>query len=152
MLTAESKSNMIDGVISCGIGLLVFILLFVNKNGPLGFFHYTGDFFITLGLVLIFIKEPIKLFAMSIREISGTTVKDKGIKRLVRNIVLEQLQSEDLDNKFEVYKVGMHIRVAILLEEDFDAEVLSRLKAETLKDIKEHFDSVIIEYIIRKNF
>ncbi len=152
MLTAESKSNMVDGVISGGIGLLVFILLFIDVNGPLGFFHFIGDFIITLLLVLVFIKEPIKLFAMSIREISGATVKDKEIKKLVRKIVLEQLQIEDLDNKFEVYKVGMHIKVVILLDEGFDANVFSRLKAETLKEIKEHFDSVTIEYVIRKRF
>lgn len=152
MLTAESKSNMVDGVISGGIGLLVFILLFIDVNGVLGFFHYTGDFIITLLLVLIFIKEPIKLFAMSIREISGATVKDKEIKKLVRKIVLEQLQIEDLENKFEVYKVGMHIKVVILLDEGFDAIVFSRLKTETLKEIKEHFDSVTIEYVIRKRF
>lgn len=152
MLTAESKSNFVDGVISGGIGLLVLILFFIDINGPLGFFHYTGDFFITLLLVLIFIKEPIKLFAISIREISGATVKDKEIKKLVRKIVLEQLQIEDLDNKFEVYKVGMHIKVVILLEEDFDVAVFSRLKSETLKEIKEHFDSVTIEYVIRKRF
>lgn len=152
MLTAESKSNFIDGVISGGIGLLVLVLLFIDKSGPLGFFHFTGDFFITLILVAVFIKEPIKLFIMSIREISGATVKDKQIKKLVRKIVLEQLQSEDLDNKFEVYKIGMHIKVVILLEEDFDKAVFSRLKLETLKEIKEHFDSVTIEYVIRKRF
>jgi predicted Co/Zn/Cd cation transporter (cation efflux family) len=152
MLTAESKSNFVDGVISGGIGFLVLILLFININGPLGFLHYTGDFFITMALVAIFIKEPIKLFAETIRELSGATVKNKEIKNLVRKIVLEQLQEEDLDNKFEVYKVGMHIKVVILLNEEFDGEVFSRLKVETIKEIKEHFDSVTLEYVIRKNF
>lgn len=152
MLTAESKSNFVDGVISGGIGLLVLLLLFIDINGPLGFFHYTGDFFITIALVAIFIKEPISLFAMSIRELSGATVRDKEIKKIVRKIVSEQLQDEDLDNKFEVYKVGMNIKVVILLDEEFDHKLFSRLKEETLKEIKEHFDSVTLEYVIRKNF
>lgn len=152
MLTAESKSNLIDGVISGGIGVLVLMLAFISIDGPLGFLHYTGDFFITIALVAIFIREPIQLFATAIRELSGATVKDKEIKKLVRKIVLEQLQDEDLDNKFEVYKVGMHIKVVILLNEDFDKEVFSRLKMETIKEIKEHFDSVTLEYVIRKNF
>ena len=152
MLTAESKSNLVDGVISGGIGLLVLILSFIDIDGKLGFLHYSGDFFITVILVLIFIKEPIQLFTMSIREISGATIKDEKIKRLVRSVVLEQLQEEDLNNKFEVYKTGMHIKVVILLQEKFDAEVLSRLKTDTLKELKEHFDSVTIEYVIRKKF
>ena len=152
MLTAESKSNFVDGVISGGIGLLVFILLFININGRFGFFHYYGDFIITSILVLVFVKEPIQLFIMSVREISGATVKDKEIKKLVRKIVLEELKSEDLDNKFEVYKVGMHIKIVILLEDDFDLQVLAQIKEEALKEIKMHFDSVAIEYVIRKNF
>lgn len=152
MLTAEAKSNFIDGVISSGVTFLVLILLFINADGVFGFLHYTGDFFITVLLVAGFIKEPIQLFAMSIRELSGATVKDKEIKKLVRKIVLEQLQFEDLDNKFEVYKVGMHIKVVILLQENFNTEVFSKLKSETLKEIKEHFDSVTIEYVIRKRF
>ena len=152
MLTAESKSNMIDGVISGGIGLLVFILIFIDVNGKLGFFHFTGDFFITLVLFATFIKEPIQLFFVSIREISGATVKDKEIKKLVRKIVAQELKDEDLDNKFEVYKVGMNIKVVILLQPDFDKEVMSRFKKETIKELKEHFDSVLIEFAIRKNF
>lgn len=152
MLTAESKSNFVDGVISGGIGLLVFILLFININGKFGFFHYYGDFIITSILVLIFVKEPIQLFIMSVREISGATVKDKEIKKLVRKIVLEELKSEDLDNKFEVYKVGMHIKIVILLDDDFDLQVLAQIKEDALKEIKMHFDSVSIEYVIRKNF
>ena len=152
MLTAESKSNIIDGVISGGIGLLVFVLLFVPLNGKLRFLHFTGDFFITLALFVIFIKEPIKLFLGSIREISGATVKDKEIKKLVRKIVSTELKDEELDNKFEVYKIGMNIKVVILLKPEFDAEVLSRFKKDAIKELKEYFDSVIIEFVIRKNF
>ena len=152
MLTAESKSNIIDGVISGGIGLLVLILLFIPIDGKLKFLHFTGDFFITVILFAIFIKEPIILFLGSIREISGATVKDKEIKKLVRKIVANELKDEELDNKFEVYKIGMNIKVVILLQPDFDKEVMSRFKKETIKELKEYFDSVIIEFVIRKNF
>lgn len=150
MLMAESKSNLIDGVISAGIGILIFMLFFIDIDGKMGFFHYTGDFFITVLLVMFSIPEPSKLFAMSVREISGATVIDKEIKKTVRKIISKNIKEEDLDNKFEVYKIGMHIKVVILVDENFDAEVMSRLKTDTLKDIKEVFDSVTIEYVIRK--
>lgn len=150
MLTAESKSNLIDAIISIGVCTLIFILFFIDIDGKLGFFHYTGDFFITILLVIVSIKEPVVLFAMSTRELSGATVKDKTIKKMVRKIISEHLKVEDLDNKFEVYKVGMHIRIVILLQDDFDAEVLSRLKTDALKEVKENFESVTIEYVIRK--
>ena len=150
MLTAESKSNLVDGIISGGVGILIMLLFFVNIDGKLGFLHYTGDFFITLILVIISVKEPSKLFVMSIREISGATVKDKQIKKMVRDIIRKEIKEENLDNKFEVYKIGMHIKVVILLNDMVDTEILARLKSDSLKELKTKFDDVSIEYVIRK--
>ena len=150
MLTAESKSNFVDGVISGGVGVLILLLSFININGKLGFLHYTGDFFITLILVAVSIKEPIKLFGTSLRELSGATVKDKEIKSKVRRIVAKEIREEELDNKFEVYKIGMHIKVVILLNDNIEKETLQRLKSDTIKEIKESFDSVSVEFVLRK--
>lgn len=150
MLTAESKSNMVDGIISGGVGILILLLSFIDINGKLGFLHYTGDFFITLILVAVSIKQPIVLFGASLREISGATVKDKEIKSKVRKIVAKEIREEDLDNKFEVYKIGMHIKVVILLNDNVEKETLQRLKTETIKEIKESFDSVSVEFVLRK--
>ena len=150
MLTAESKSNMVDGIISGGVGILILLLSFINIDGKLGFLHYTGDFFITLILVVVSIKQPIVLFGASLREISGATVKDKEIKSKVRKIVAKEIREEDLDNKFEVYKIGMHIKVVILLNDNVEKETLQRLKTETIKEIKESFDSVSVEFVLRK--
>jgi len=150
MLTAESKSNFVDGVISGGVGILILLLSFININGKLGFLHYTGDFFTTLILVAVSIKEPIKLFATSLRELSGATVKDKEIKSKIRRIVAKEIREEELDNKFEVYKIGMHIKVVILLNDNIEKETLQRLKSDTIKEIKESFDSVSVEFVLRK--
>lgn len=150
MLTAEAKSNLVDGVISAGIGILIICLFFINPYGKLSFIYYSGDFFITLLLVMAVIKEPIVLFAMSVREISGATVKDKEIKKTIRKIISKQIKEEDLNNKFEVYKIGKHIKVVVLLEDNIDKEILNRLKTESLEEIKESFDSVTIEYVFRK--
>ena len=147
MLTAESKSNIVDGVISGGVGLLILLLYFINIDGKLGFLHYTGDFFITLILVAVSIKEPIKLFGASLRELSGATVKDKEIKNIVRKIVAKEIKEEELNNRFEVYKIGMHIKVVILLNDNIEKDTLMRLKSET---IKESFDSVSVEFVLRK--
>ena len=150
MLTAESKSNLVDGIISGGIGILIMMLYFINIDGKLGFLHYTGDFFITLILVAISIKEPIVLLSLSLREISGATIKDKEIKKVVRKIISKEMKDEDLDNKFEVYKIGKHIKIVILLQDNIDQQVLLRLKTDALKEIKSSFNSVTIEYVFRK--
>ena len=150
MLLAESKSNFVDGVISAGVGLLIALLFFVDINGSLGFLHYTGDFFITLLLVIISIKAPISLFSLSLRELSGATVKDETIKKTIREIVRKEIKEENLDNRFEVYKVGTHIKVIIILNDIVDTDILSRLKSDTIKEIKEKFDNVSVEYVLRK--
>ena len=80
MLTAEYKSNLVDAGISIGIAVLSIILLLIDINGALGFLHYTVDFFITIILVAVSIKQPIQLIIMSVREISGATINDKEIK------------------------------------------------------------------------
>lgn len=150
MLLAECKSNMVDGIISAGVGILIALLLLVDINGPLGFLHYTGDFFITTILVIISIKEPIILFGISLREISGATIKDEKIKRTIREIVRKEIKEENLENRFEVYKIGKHIKVVILLNDIPDTEILTRIKGDTLKEIKEKFDDVSLEYVLRK--
>ena len=150
MLMAESKSNLIDGIISAGVGILIALLLLVDINGALGFLHYTGDFFITLILVIISIKEPIIVFGISLRELSGATVKDEKIKKIVREIVRKEIKEENLDNRFEVYKIGKHIKIVIILNDIPETEILSRLKSDSIKEIKEKFDDVSIEYVLRK--
>lgn len=149
MLTAESKSNLVDGIISMGVGILILLLLFIDINGPLGFLHYTGDFFITIILVLVSLFPPIKLFGISVREISGATVKDKEIKKTVRSIIRKEIKDENLESKFEVYKTGKHIRVVIIINEIVDKETLLRLKSDSIKEIKQIFDDVSIEFVMR---
>ena len=150
MLMAESKSNFVDGIISAGVGILVALLFFVDVNGTLGFLHYTGDFFITLILVLVSIKSPIVLFSVSLRELSGATVKDEKIKKIIREIVRKEIKEENLDNRFEVYKIGKHIKVVIILNDIPDTDILARLKSDSIKEIKEKFDDVSVEYVLRK--
>ena len=149
MLTAESKSNLVDGIISMGVGILILLLLFIDINGPLGFLHYTGDFFITIILVLVSLFPPIKLFGISVREISGATVKDKEIKKTVRAIIRKEIKDENLESKFEVYKIGKHIRVVIIINEIVDKETLLRLKSDSIREIKQIFDDVSIEFVMR---
>ena len=46
----------------------------------ISFLHYSGDFFITIVLVLCSIKGPITVFTSFFKELSGATVSDIHIK------------------------------------------------------------------------
>lgn len=150
MLTAEANSNVVDGIISGGVGLLILLLKLVPLESPFRFLHYTGDFFITIMLVAISVKEPISTTIMSFRELTSATIKDETIKTIVRNIVRKEIKEENIDNKFEIYKIGKHIKVVILLSENLEPEVLQRLKTDCLREIKSNFQSVTVEYVYRK--
>ena len=90
ILTAESKSNFVDGILSFGVGIAVIPLSVISIDGSLGFLHYTGDFFITTILVLFSIKEPIRVLIASFRELSGASTTDQEILMTVRNCRSEE--------------------------------------------------------------
>jgi len=43
ILTAEYKSNFVDGIMSAGVGVGILLLYIIDIDGALGFLHYTGD-------------------------------------------------------------------------------------------------------------
>lgn len=107
ILRAEYQTNIIDGLQSIVIGVAIILLKLVPLNSALGFFHYTGDFFIALLVIIASIKEPVLLFFDAFRELTGGVTKDKKIVSIVRDVTgLEE-------NQFEIYKVGMRIKVCI---------------------------------------
>ena len=81
MLETESKSNFIDGIQSLGIGVAILLLFIVKKDGMFGFLHYTGDFFITLCIVIFSIKEPFEILKQGFNELTGGIVIDENIRK-----------------------------------------------------------------------
>ena len=61
MLRAESQTNLIDGLQSAGVGIAFLIFQLIPIESAFGFLHYTGDFFITLVLIVISVKDPVIL-------------------------------------------------------------------------------------------
>ncbi|MDQ0221652.1 cation transporter [Streptococcus moroccensis] len=124
MLAAESKSSLIDGLISAGVGLAVLVIRLVAIDGTFGFLHYTGDFFIIIFLVIVSIKEPIDVLKESSKELFGATLDDGETIQAVRMIVKEGLAiKEDDVLDILVYKQGMKL-VANVVIQDPEPEVL----------------------------
>ena len=107
MLLAESQTNLIDGLQSAGIGAAILILRWIPQDSSLGFLHYTGDFFITLILVVTALKEPVLLLLESFRELTGGVCID----RVMVQTVCEATGLKE--NQFCIYKTGMRIKVCI---------------------------------------
>lgn len=148
MLTAEARSNMIDGLLSGGCGVGVVLLSFIDINGKLGFLHYTGDFFITLILVLLSIYPPIKVLFMAFKELSGGTTNDKMIKTTVGEIIENNLQPLTDKYSYHIYKIGMLIKIRVVIKEinesiNFD---FLTVRENIISELQKTYDNVTLIY------
>lgn len=148
MLNAESKTNFVDGLQSLGIGFAVLLLSFVDINGPLGFLHYTGDFFITTILVLFSFWEPLQVLVASFYEITGGTITNNGMQKFILSKVRTCCGQNVLEKDCRINKMGMYISVHIdakSLEEHGD-ETLARVKERLLSELHTHYDNVSVVF------
>lgn len=139
MLRAESQTNLIDGLQSAGIGIAFLIFQLIPIESAFGFLHYTGDFFITLVLIVISVKDPVILLLDSFRELTDGIAHDKDIYDAVEESTGLQREA------FSVFKMGMKIRVCIpksqVTHEDIEA------KEKMLEILHRRYETAEIVYI-----
>lgn len=150
ILSAESKTNFIDGIQSLGIGVAIIFLNMIDINTSFGFLHYTGDFFITAILVLITLKDPIKVLITSFKELSGGTTDDKDIKCYVNKVLSINFASMKEKFRSDIFKVGMHIKVRITLLSMVNQDTLNELliaRKNTIKELGKRYDSFEVDLV-----
>ena len=151
MLSAESKSNFIDGIQSLGIGVAILVLYMVNVNGPFGFLHYTSDFFITLVIVIFSIKDPIELLKQGFDELTGAVITDKKMRAEIVKIASDNLDPLIKNKKYEVYKVGMHIKLNIKISDKINENLVTQIsqsKERIRKELRKKYQSVEINCVL----
>ena len=152
ILKAESKANIIDGLQSLGIGIAFGLLHFIDKNGAFGFLWYTQDFFITLLLVVISVKQPIKVLWDSMTEITKGDARDQDIVDFIHAIVNEAFAAILIKScyKCSVVKSGMYIEVTISLSQAITKEYYDKLlqaRRIMYKAVHKRYENVVISYI-----
>ena len=135
ILSAETKGNFVDGILSFGVGFAVILLKLIDINGALGFLHYTGDFFITTILVILSVKEPVKVLLNAFHELTGGTTTDKTIEQKVGMAIRTRCADTLKVQYHKIVKTGMHISVFIYLEENESGENISNVRKNILKDL-----------------
>ena len=149
MLAVEAKSNFIDGLQSLGIGIAAVCLPFVDSNGSLAFLHYTADFFITMALVLLSLAPPIKMIKRSFRELSRGVTDDAAIRAAIDRVMNRHLGDGDLYERCDVFKIGMHLEIRVLLHSDANQDTIRRLteaRRMVLAELKTTYDSVALSF------
>ncbi|MTB62023.1 cation transporter [Streptococcus uberis] len=150
ILHAESKANLVDGLISIGIGITVFLLNFISQDGHLGFFHYTGDFFITVILVLLSFKEPLTILIHSFKEFAYSTVQNEKLEEAIVYIVNHHLKKHQDDYDIFVHKQGMQINVRILILDLESHHIITQFalkKADLLNHLRKKFNQIHLEFV-----
>lgn len=120
MLNAESKGTLIDGIMSGGIGVAAVAISFISESSPLSFLLYTGDFFITVILVLFSIKEPVIVLKEAFVELANGVVTKGAVKSEIDAVIQRNLPESTMLNKCLIHKIGMSFRVTIHLESKQD--------------------------------
>ena len=140
ILHAEYQTNIIDGLQSAVIGVAIVLLRLVPLDSVFGFLHYTGDFFIALIVIIVSLKEPIVLLFQAFRELSGGVTKDDKIISAVK-------EATGLDdNQFDVYKIGMKIKVCIKCKDLSEVSLERRLTMQ--EQLQKSYENAIVEYVL----
>jgi divalent metal cation (Fe/Co/Zn/Cd) transporter len=151
ILTAESRSNFIDGLLSFGIGVAVILLYFVDVDGKLGFLHFTGDFFITTILVIITLKQPVIVLLNSFIEISGGALSNTIIKNHINEIIVKHTKDIVQIKNNDIHKIGMHIKIRISLQNELNQDAVRNLveaRQKIVKELKETYSSLDLYFNI----
>lgn len=139
LLRTEAQTNLIDGLQSAGIGLAFFIIRLIPADSVFGFLHYTGDFFISLVIIVISVKDPVVLFLDAFRELTNGIAKDQDIYAAVEEATgLEPSEFADI-------KTGMMLRVCIPKTQITGEDL--RKKDRMLSILRRRYENAEIIYI-----
>ncbi len=151
MLLVETKGTLIDGIMSTGIALAALTILFINQASIFNFLRYTGDFFITFALVLLTIRMPLQIIKKTFIEISGGTISNRHIQKIIENCLHKHLHGTLALSKCSIYKVGMSLRVDVLLNSKsvcINKKELSAAKDIILIELKKQFEYIHVAFYL----
>ena len=150
MLTAECKSTLVDGSMSFGIGVVAIFLMLLPAGGPLDFLHYTGDFFITVALVALTIKEPFSVLKEAFVELVGGVHDDDETNAYVEAEAQRHLPANTDYEQTLIFKTGMNYTVDVYLSgigETIDVADLIECKRSLEKELSKRLHIVDVDFV-----
>lgn len=150
MLVAEEKSTFIDGAISLGIGAAAVILVFLPEGTPFDFLHYTGDFFITLLIVLAVIKEPFEVLYGAFVELIGGVHEDDETYAFVEAAAQNHLPDGTEYERTLIFKTGMNYTIDVYLAgtgETIDVDNLVACKRALERELTRRLHIVDVDFV-----
>ena len=150
MLDAEARTTMVDGIVSGGIGVAALALTFVPNDSPLGWLNYTGDFFITIVLVAISLREPLTVLREGFVELIGGRVIDEATNARIEREARGHLPGGTSLDHIHVFKQGMSYTVDVYLVCENDLMNVSHVtsRKQALEDaLRARFPNVDVNFV-----
>lgn len=150
ILEAEARNTLIDSLMSAGIGVGAILLLFIQEGSRLEFLLYTGDFFITILIVVFSIKEPIMGLKSGFIELANGVVTNEEVKEKIEKVIEENLP-EDMEIKnCHIHKTGMSFRILVHIDTQTKTINTNELSEKTkmIKDKLSHdYEHIRINFL-----
>ena len=140
MLTAECKSTLVDGSMSFGIGVVAIFLMLLPA----------GDFFITVALVALTIKEPFSVLKEAFVELVGGVHDDDETNAYVEAEAQRHLPANTDYEQTLIFKTGMNYTVDVYLSgigETIDVADLIECKRSLEKELIKRLHIVDVDFV-----
>ncbi|MDD1779684.1 cation transporter [Enterovibrio sp. ZSDZ35] len=132
LLEAETKSSLVDGVLSAAIGVALIAIEFVDIHGPAGFLHYIGDAIVVVLMGIVMLPQPADLIRCAFHELMGGSLKDEEEQREIDTTIRQLLDAREIEcEELLAMKVGSSYLIIIC----FTADVFKH-KSDDLVEVR----------------
>ncbi|AZQ61687.1 hypothetical protein EI427_05400 [Flammeovirga pectinis] len=151
ILSVETKSSVIDGFLTVGIGVSLLLVSLISEDSVLSFLKYIGDSIIVLIMGVVLINTPIKIIKDAFIELGGGVLQDKKSYDKIEKIISENLPSIYNEHQNYISKLGSNYFVALYVstsEKNINVNELLQTRTKISAALAPSFPTHNIEIII----
>jgi predicted Co/Zn/Cd cation transporter (cation efflux family) len=154
ILQVETKSTLLDGFMSLGIGVVFLIIWLLPAHTGFDFLKSIGDAIIVLIMCLVFFTMPLKIIRDSFIELGGGILQDTATKEVAEKIIVEALPSNLKKQSIYISKLGSSYFILLYLTSDtntIDLSTIETLRKKIQEVLMPALTNVKLELIVSNN-
>ncbi len=154
ILQVETKSTLLDGFMSLGIGLVFMVIWLLPANSAFDFLKSIGDAIIVLLMCLVFFTMPLKIIRESFIELGGGLLQDTATKEMAEKAISEALPANLSKQSIYISKLGSSYFILVYLTSDTNTIELSNIEALRTKiqqELSNALTNIKLEIIVSSN-
>ncbi len=152
ILQVETKSTLLDGFMSLGIGLVFMVIWLLPVQSSFDFLKSIGDAIIVLIMCLVFFTMPLKIIRESFIELGGGLLQDTATKEIAEKTITELLPSNLTKQSIYISKLGSSYFILVYLSSDtntIDLSSIEVLRNKIQAQLINSLTNIKLELIVR---